>query len=216
MIWIKGVETNVVRVSVNGHIYGVYNPCKCKWFTLTHQFFIHLHLHLACTFLFYIYTFMWVMSKKYTCIYMTLCKKSRSCNIRVNILGVGGELLVCATTPSFAFVVRRCHWSSPSSFFMSSSSEQVVILTLQGLVPIIVWCSCLCDGWCYVLSCSPLSFFMCRKLEWWSPILVVVTTITKDLQVFVAIVLFRWAMSCLDPTLWFFLLVHIFFKAMKL
>jgi hypothetical protein len=48
MIWIKGVETSVVRVSVNGHIYGVYNLCKCKWFTLTRQFFIHLHLHYRC------------------------------------------------------------------------------------------------------------------------------------------------------------------------
>jgi hypothetical protein len=131
---------------------------------------------------------------------MTLCKKSRPCNIHVNILGLGRELLVCATTPSFVFVVHDCLWSSPSSFYVLFSGEQLVPLPLQGFAPIIVWCSCVCDGWCYVLSCSLLSFFMWRKLEWWSLTLIVVITIVKDLQAFVAIILFKWAMSCPDPT----------------
>jgi hypothetical protein len=128
-----------------------------------------------------------------------MCKKSRSCNICVNILGLGGELLVSTTTPMFVFYVRHCHWSSPSSFFVSSLGEQAILLPPQGLAPIVVWCSCVCDGWCYVSSCSLLSFFMCKKLEQWSSTLVVVITIAKDLQAFVAIILFKWAMSCLDP-----------------
>jgi len=164
--------------------------CKC--------FFLHLHLHTGNV-------------KKYICTYTTPCKKSRSCNICVNILWLGRELLVCATIPSFVFVVCHCRWSSPSSFFVLSSSEQVVPLPPQGLAPIIVSCSCVCDGWCYVLSCSLLSFFMCRKLEWWSPILVVIITIAKDLQAFVAIILFRWAVSCLDLTIiMFFVCSYVF------
>lgn len=135
---------------------------------------------------------------------MTLCKKSRPCNIHVNILGLGRELLVCATTPSFVFVVHDCRWSSPSSFSVSFSGERVVPLPLQGFAPIIVWCSCVCDGWCYVSSCSLLPFFMCKKLEWWSLTLVVLITIAKDLQAFVAIILFKWAMSCHDPTVMVF------------
>jgi hypothetical protein len=49
MICIRGVETNIVPASVNCCIYGVYNPCNCKWFTLTCQCFIHLHLHCQWT-----------------------------------------------------------------------------------------------------------------------------------------------------------------------
>jgi len=64
----------------------------------------------------------------------------------VNILGLRGELLACATAPSFVFVLRHCRWNSPSSFSMSSSREQVVLLPPQGLAPIVVWCSCVCDG----------------------------------------------------------------------
>jgi hypothetical protein len=146
---------------------------------------------------------------------MTLCKKSRLCKICVYILGLGGELLVCATTPLFVFVVHDCRWNSSSSFFVSSSCEQVVPLPLQGLAPVVVWCSCVCDGWCYVSSCSFLSFFMCRKLERWSPTLVIVIII-KDLQAFVATILFRWTMSCLDPTFIVFFACSYFFKAVKL
>ncbi len=67
---------------------------------------------------------------------------------------------MCATTPSFVFAMCHHHWILPSSFFMLSLGEQVGLLLLQGLAPIIVWCSCVCDGWCYVSSCSPLSFYV--------------------------------------------------------
>jgi hypothetical protein len=77
---------------------------------------------------------------------MTSCKNLRSCNIYVNILGLGRELLVCATFPSFVFVVHRYHWSLPLSFFMLFLGEQVVPLPPQGFSPIVVWCSCVCDG----------------------------------------------------------------------
>jgi len=44
---------------------------------------------------------------------------------------------MCATL-SFVFVVHHCHWSSPSSFFVLSSNEQVVPLPPQGLARIVV------------------------------------------------------------------------------
>jgi hypothetical protein len=72
---------------------------------------------------------------------------------------------VCAIAPSFVFAMPHCYWSLPSSFFMTSSGEQVVLLPFQGLAPIIVWCSRVCDDWCYVSTCSLLSYFMCKKLN---------------------------------------------------
>jgi hypothetical protein len=45
---------------------------------------------------------------------------------------------MCVRTPSFAFAMHHHRWSSPSSFFMSSSGEQVGLLPPQGFTPIVV------------------------------------------------------------------------------
>ncbi len=68
----------------------------------------------------------------------------------------------------------------------------------------------ICFLWLVLCHLVPLYHFMCKKLKWWN--LIVVITIVKDLQAFVAIILFKWTMPCLDLTVMVFFCLFICFS----
>jgi hypothetical protein len=135
---------------------------------------------------------------------MTLCKKLGSCNICVYILGLGGELLVCAKNSFVCF----CYVPSPL---------ELTIILLYVIFKWASWsftpsrfCSHCCLMFmclCWLLLCIvllPFVIFYVQKTRVVKFTLVVVITIPKDLRAFVAIILFKWAMSCLDPSIMVF------------
>ncbi len=147
---------------------------------------------------------------------MTPCKKSGSCNIYVNILGLGGELLVHATTPLFVFTMCHHHWSSPSSFFMSSSSEQVGPLPFKVLLPSLfcVHVFVMVGVMCHL---APFCHFLCAKSQIGE---VQRQLLSSPSQRTYKLLLpsFCSSQQChtLTQLLWCFFLIHMFFKVMKL
>ncbi len=104
------VYTNVVRVSVYSCICGVYNPCKCKSFTLTQIFSIQLHLQ-AC------------IIKKLYYIYMAPCKYMESCKCHVVGFRRQGDWMLGAIASHFGFAPLPRSYNSSFIVIVSTLGE---------------------------------------------------------------------------------------------
>ncbi len=139
-----------------------------------------------------------------------MCKKSRPCNIHVNTLGLGGELLVCATTPLFVFYVHHCHWSSSSSFSCHLQVSKLFFYPLKVLLPflfgihVFVMVGVMC-------RLAPFCHFLCAK-SWSSEVQHWLLSSPSQRTYKLLLPSFCSSEQChaLTQLLWCFLLVHIF------